>query len=337
MNGSLDYSPNSTPLIYNIFNFSSNSWSIGLSNTDGFVEKILLTGKKGLSFMRWFHDGHRFLYASIDYNERDTSFLKIYNILDNSDYKIWESNIDDIVDASISPDNGSIVLSLIRYNGNTHTWVLAIINSDGSDFRIIHSTADNWIMNPQFLSDNIIFFNLSTGGVHSISPAGDNLTRISGDTLGGIPGYAIDSKYQQIAYSAFTYGGGNKLFLTDFTGSDTRVIFDYEQDALPLVGSYTVTEPEFSPDGKKLVFSRNKNYITVLNLSDLHYQNYQVNFPSSVYNPSWTPDGNCILYALEDNLMKEIFILDLDSMRKPKLLEFENYDGPIFELSHVKQ
>ncbi len=274
--------------------------------------------------MKWFHDGYRFLYSAFEWDS-DTVYLKIYNLLDNSIERIWKSSTHYIHNASISPDSRSIVLTLANI-GEASPGILAIINSDGTGFKNIK---DIMAYGPIYASVNQIFFESEQKIIYSISPAGENLTRISADTIDAVGHYAIDRQRQQIAFTSWS--PGDKLYLTDFAGSETRLIFEVAQDSL--AQRYIVNDPEFSPDGKKITFARWSDFITVLNLSDLRYENYKVGEQRNVYNPSWTPAGNCIIYSLHEDQMAKIYRLSLDDMKIQKLIEFENYSDPIFELS----
>lgn len=65
----------------------------------------------------------------------------------------------------------------------------------------------------------------------------------------------------------------------------------------------------------------------------MHFENYTSSGIGLASNPSWTPNGQNIVYALNANQLKYIFKLSLENRREEKLAEFENYANPIFELS----
>ena len=326
LTGSLDLAQKPVFFIYYIYdNIGPNSLKMCLASTDQSKQKILFSEQGNCGFMKWFNDGYSFLYSTFEWDS-DTVYLKIYNLLDNSLETIWKSSTHYIHNASISPDNRSIVLTLANI-GVASPCILAIINSDGTGFRNIK---DLVAYRPIYASGNQIFFKSELSLIYSISPDGENLTRISADSIDAVGYYVIDRQRQQIAFTS--WGPGIKLYLTDYAGSETRLIFDSSQDSLSQLYE-AVDDPEFSPDGKKIAFTRLSDFITILNLADLHFNNYKVSERRNVYNPSWTPAGDYIIYCVHEEQMAKIYQLSLDDRKILKLIEFENFTDPIFELS----
>ncbi len=324
MTGSLDFSQKPVLLVYNSYNYDHpQTFTIVLSNTDNSINRNLVSEFGNCLSFTWFHNDQKFVYSFID-NQAKTSYVKVYDLISNSTATIWESKEYFAYAESISPNDRFISLSIGKIGGEL-TRELATINIDGSNLKII---SDFSTYDPKYGSDYQIFFT-SNKILYSISSDGNNLKRISPDTINAISDFDIDMKHQRITFS--TYNPANKLYLTDYDGLSTKIIFDINHDTL--TQHQVISEPKFSPEANRIVARRWSNYITVLNLSDLHFENYTSSGIGLASNPSWTPNGQNIVYALNANQLKYIFKLSLENRREEKLAEFENYANPIFELS----
>ncbi len=203
MTGVPDFSQKTELFCYWTFNQDEpDVFRIGMSSLNKSIDMIPYSEKGYCRSLEWFPGGTHFLYS---FNNYDSASLKICNFLDNSVNTVWKSKTNYINKTSISPDGRSIAIALGKLNDMApFPQGLAVINSDGSGLSVIHDAA---ISDPQYASADKIFF-LSEWILYSISPSGENLTRISPDSIDMVAQYAMDRNYQQVAYQ--TYGRPHK-------------------------------------------------------------------------------------------------------------------------------
>jgi Tol biopolymer transport system component len=195
------------------------------------------------------------------------------------------------------------MIAFVRYDGSdADIWVM---NSDGTDQRPVTHT-DGPLMSevqPAFYSNgrSLVFAQSNLPGgwtVFSIRLDGSGQQQLA--TRAKFP--TISPAGRQLAFTR--HPGGDRIRLKDLRSGEER--------QLP---SGTSQEPDFSPDGKRLVFvgqrpcgSEQHLRLSVLaiGLNDRHERTLlsTCHAPFISYGPVWSPRGNRVLFTRRDNPMK---------------------------------
>lgn len=195
------------------------------------------------------------------------------------------------------------LIAFVRYDGtDADIWVM---NSDGTEQRPVTHTDGPLLseLQPAFFPGgrSLVFAqsNLPTGWtVFSIRLDGSGLQQLA--TRAKFPAISPDGRWL-----AFTrHPGGDRIRLKDLRSGEER--------QLP---SGTSQEPDFSPDGKRLVFvgqrpcgTKGRLRLSVLTIG-LHDRHTRMMFstcraPFIPYGPVWSPRGNRVLFTRRDNPQK---------------------------------
>ena len=194
---------------------------------------------------------------------------------------------------SWSWDNKHIALVRQRLDGsNIPHWDIYLINADGSNGHWARPYASSWpLWEPAWSPDGsrivvsiefpdgkyLGLINLATGAVNAFVPA----------VKGTEPSY--DPTGQRIV---FVGSAGKTIEQINADGSGHKTRYS---------SSTYVRHPTFSPDGKKILFSRvvgtgNKTQIFMKNLTTGTTQRLTWSSASD-FSPSWSPDGTRIAFA----------------------------------------
>jgi TolB protein len=206
-------------------------------------------------------------FCPAEYHLRDIVVIDLLSDQKYPDNVLHELNYngDPVANPSFSPDGFKIV-ALKRSEGGWYYFgslvVLDIANNN------------QWIVNSD---DDPTLTNLY-GSTPAWSPAGDQIA------------YYLNSQYDSVSKSMKFE---RDLFLIDpDTGSKTRLTND----------DYNNTQPSWSPDGEKIVFSSDRDGeesmdIWVMDRNGSNLTKVVDCTPASCYSPSFSPDGEYIAFG----------------------------------------
>ncbi len=226
----------------------------------------------------------------------------------NKDHPVW------------SPDGSQIAYSAPGDPGNgLDIWVM---DSDGGNPQnISNHTGDEF--DPAWMPDgNLIVFTYHsrTDGSKKIyqlfwvKPDGSGRIRISEDFVESQATFSPDGKYLVFVISASSH---NYLFIrSDYDGFTTPEKFDVRA----IFGELgEVADPEFSPDGKQLVYTRmegSSSRIVLITFSEVHrkgardIQEFDVSTEKSDMSPAWSADMRWLAFtSTRDGGDFEVYIM----------------------------
>jgi TolB protein len=135
---------------------------------------------------------------------------------------------------------------------------------------------------------------------------GENVSRPSWDPDGVHLAYSLDRD------------GVTEVHVTRSDGTDDRVI---HSEKAP--GTYAVFSATFSPDGSQIVFDAGTDVgfdIFLMNADGSNVR--QITRTGTDYNPSWSPDGNLILFTRQEGTSSsDIFVMRADGSSARRLTE----------------
>ncbi len=132
------------------------------------------------------------------------------------------------------------------------------------------------------------------------------------DTMGTEVGLSWSPDGEHVAYYAAPQT--NDLRAVSFDIYTARVIDKQLVDIQQLTKrSGTNTNPQWSPDGRQLVFVSNRDGDDDLYLMDADGGNIRqlTNHPATDYDPRWLPDGSGILFTSDRSGNSDIYLLNL--------------------------
>jgi Tol biopolymer transport system component len=116
--------------------------------------------------------------------------------------------------------------------------------------------------------------------------------------------------------------GNQEIYTMNPDGSGlTRLTFEPEFDH----------SPAWSPDGTKILFSRNSNKIFVMNAdgSNQRQLDYSRSATESDFGHAWSPDSTKIVFVRTDaRNRRSIFVMNADGSDQRRLTEWRNYLSP---------
>ncbi len=239
----------------------------------------------------WSPDGNKISYISNPNSGPPNYYFDIYTM--NPD----GSNKTSLVSAQLnfsynspswSPDSTKLVFTRYVVNGNNLTAHIYSMNADGTN-QVALTSGISYNFEPVW------------------SPDGSKIVYYYSTDSGGVDIFMMDSN------------GNNKTNLTHFTDPTD------------------ITGLDWSPDSNKIAFSSivfdsNYNYISSeVYVMDNNGSNLtQVSTPTpAVFNhqPTWSPDGNRILYSTQDNNGNHLFTINPDGSNKtPASATTDSYD-----------
>jgi TolB protein len=238
-----------------------------------------------------------------------------------------------VASATAPGKNGRIAFR--RYFNDDHSWgAVFTINADGSGARqITHPPKGVVDDQPDWAPDGsrIAFSRCGKKlerpcAIYTVRPDGSGLTRLSKPCpgTGRIPpctddylaSFSPDGK--ELAFKQFSgnqkNGRGQNIVIADLSTGEQRV-------AVYGTTSYTQLDPQFSPDGKQLVFthvvepSESKRALFVANIDGTGGRRVTPWSLDAGDNADWSPDGNWILfrsYEEVDSKQSQIYLIHPD-------------------------
>ena len=243
-----------------------------------------------------------------------------------------------------APGNGRIAFR--RYFNDDQTWgAVFTINQDGTGERqVTHPRKGIVDDQPDWSPDGrMIAFRRcpkpdGACAVYTVRPDGSGLTRVSKPCppSGKIPpctddylaSFSPDSK--ELVFKQFSgpqkNGRGQNLVIADLSTGKQRV-------AVYGTRGYTQLDPQFSPDGKRLVFthvvepSERNRALFVANVNGSAARRVTPWNLHAGDNPDWSPDGNWILfrsYEDVDGKQSQIYVIHPDGAGLKQLTHFRS-------------
>lgn len=224
--------------------------------------------------------------------------------------------------ATYSGPNGRIALQ--SFDKGLQRLELYTMDAHGGHRRELTAFANADIESPDWSPDGsvIAFDSDFGGGVHlfTIKDDGTHLTQLtSGDGTEYTPAWSPDAS--QLALEHVDDSTPDGIFLLDPTsGALSRVT------ANPF-GQFD-TNPQYTPDGRMLVFARIKKFISDGALSALFTVNLDgsdlrrlTRWRMNANGPDWSPDGTRIIFNSADDRIQdaEIYVMHADGSRLHRL------------------
>lgn len=233
--------------------------------------------------------------------------------------------------------NGRIAFR--RYFTADHTWgAVFTVKPDGTDVRqVTHPPRGIIDEQPDWAPDGSLLafqrcFRASGAGcsVYTVRPDGSGLTRISLCPAGGAAVRCTDD-----TLPAFSPDGRSLVFGATSDTSSNVVVADlatHKQRAVvtaPL--RYTVDDPQFSPDGTRIVFEKMlredaPRALFVVDLTGSDARRLTAWRLNAGDNPDWSPDGSWILFRtheLHDGKQSQIDVVHPDGSGLRQLTHFK--------------
>jgi TolB protein len=202
-----------------------------------------------------------------------------------------------------SAKNGRIAFR--RYFDGAHTWgAIFTINPDGTGERQATHPPKGDIDSPPRWAPNaslIAFTRCPKNGtcaIYTVHPDGSQLKRLSPSCPGSkceddsIGSFLPDGRH--IVFSRYTgHGLGASIVVTDLRHRHARAV-------VPGTKRFAYTDPEFSPNGRRVVFVRGaSNKIVGIFVASSHGGSVHQITPTKLDAgdaPTWSPDGRWVLF-----------------------------------------
>jgi Tol biopolymer transport system component len=237
---------------------------------------------------------------------------------------------------SWSPDGKQLVFSaVLSAITNPQLWAM---NIDGSDQHLLLNDPSFADSDPNFSpgGQQIVFTRCGVPNcaIYRVQADGTTITAIThfnsnGDIIDLWPAYSPDGK--TIAFTSFNRNNGFlcAIYLVDADGSNFRILTPPR---------LTAFKPDWSPDGKEIVFSTNSNFSTILDeevwvidtdgrrpvrLTDnnKHWNGYFSGRHD--FSPSWSPQGDKIVFERDspDFNHSAIYVINRDGSGPKTVLQ----------------
>jgi hypothetical protein len=207
-------------------------------------------------------------------------------------------------------------LKKLRVDENDDSDIL-IKGEESSDFETFHIFSSKIDVNKEGVlalgsksgeNDALYFYDINNRKI---------ISKLYFDNLVGIvsPAWSPDGK--RVAFTGLSFGGYKDIYIFD---TETEELTQLTDD------SYDDNDPSWSPDGNFLVFSSDRTALGkkwsynlfLLNINDgnLSYLTYGKQKDAS---PVFSPDGSHIAFTSDRDLSLNIYLLELDGQKNPKM------------------
>jgi TolB protein len=227
--------------------------------------------------------------------------------------------------------NGRIAFR--RYFDSAHTWgAIFTINTDGTgEQQVTHPPKGNVDSPPRWAPNaSLIAFTRcpknGTCAIYTVRPDGSQLRRLSPPCPGSkceddsVGSFLPDGRH--VVFSRFTgHGFGASIIVTDLRHRHSRVV-------VPGTKRFAYTDPEFSPDGRRVVFVGAKSKIVGVFVATSHGGSVHQLSPTKLDAgdaPTWSPDGNWILFRshVDDGGASQIYLVHPNGTDLKQLTHFK--------------
>lgn len=247
---------------------------------------------------------------------------EIYVMDDNgtNQQRLTNNSVEDF-SPSISRDGSKIVFQ----SGSASTsFNIYVINIDGSGLTALTS-GSGFNVGPSFSPDGSkILFTASRGSagyqVYVMDANGSNQTSLTS----GADNYAGSFNHDgtKIVFSS-TRNGSSEIFVMDANGLNQTKLTDNNND------QFVDGEPEFSPDGSKIVFHAirgggNLEVFTMMANGDALTQLTDTLAPNQ--NPSFSPDGSKIIFDSNRDGDIELYVMNANGTNPSRLTTSPGFD-----------
>jgi Tol biopolymer transport system component len=235
--------------------------------------------------------------------------------------------------------NGRIAFR--RYFTFDRSWgAVFTVNPEGTDARqVTHPPKGIIDDQPDWAPDgSLLAFERCLGGqsrgsgcsVYTVNPDGSGVTRISLCPAGGAPPRCTDDSLpafspdgRSLVFGAAN-GASSKLVVIDLATHTQRVVVT----ATP---NYIVSDPQFSPDGTRIVFEKilrsdGPRALFTVDMSRAHVRRLTAWTLNAGDNPDWSPDGRWILFRtheLHDGKQSQVDVIHPDGSGLRQLTRFK--------------
>lgn len=198
---------------------------------------------------------------------------------------------------SVSPSGRKIAYT--HYDGRNYRLYIADLSSKKIFSPVIR---EGMFISPSFFSDDLVVLAWNSGSganIYLFDVVARSLSKITSGNADVSAKIMPDGKRIVVVSGR---GGLPQIYLKDLNGKDER---------LPLSGRYN-SSPDVSPDGKRIVFTKlegSRFNIYIYDLETKIEKPLVIDFGSSE-NPSWSRDGNFILFASNRDGDYDIYITD---------------------------
>jgi Tol biopolymer transport system component len=179
---------------------------------------------------------------------------------------------------------------------------LYLMDLDGKNREKIHA-AESFLLSIHWVSPDgaTVYF----GGI-----GGNRQIGIDGKNLGGMMFAGYDPRLspdgEKVVFTNLTYSFETCLYMMNPDGTDVTQLTEEKQGIRD-------EAPSWSPDRKKIVFTRN-NKLWLLDLDSKEEQELAIPFPElSCYYPRWSPDGKKIAFIGGNLIDQDIYVMDLQT------------------------
>jgi Tol biopolymer transport system component len=225
--------------------------------------------------------------------------------------------------AARSPDGAKI--AFYAYDDLT-TWSIYVMDADGSNRQRLTNREGVWDSAPVWSPDGtqIVFGREQddNGEIWVMNADGSNQKKLE-DVSGGGPRWSPDGT--QIIFASETIGD-SEIFVINADGSDQRQLTDNDAEDW---------WPSWSPDGTQIAFmsGSGSNYeIYVMNVegalqgTDGSNQQRLTNNHAENYRPSWSPDGEKIIFTSNQDGDFEIIVMNADGSNQQQITNNSEHD-----------
>lgn len=213
---------------------------------------------------------------------------------------------------------GSSGKILFDTNRDPENWgtEIYVTNEDGSQqTRLTNSPGFNTDAKWNSDGSKIVFASHRGGNtnIYTMSADGSNVHRLTDSLLGGsLPVFSPNNL--KIAYHSSDVISSNAgIYIMNADGSNRQ----------RLASAFGDSDPDFSPDGNKIVFTsvRTGNYEIYIMNSDGSNQLRLTNETSSDLMPAWNPDGDKIIFVSFRDSENAIYIMNSDGTNQTRIFD----------------
>jgi len=228
----------------------------------------------------------------------------------------------------ISPDGRKVVFVSDR-SGYADVFVAStldgavlakLVSGERSDeFEALHILRTGFSWSPDGSEICFVAKAGASDALHFIDAETGRLRKSARFELDGVftPSWSPDG--ERIAFVG-TSRGASDIYVTDPNGDGLRRLTD---------DYYDEREPEWSPDGRRIAFSSDRDSpkelgfrrsydLYVLDVETLDIERV-VKSPGMESSPTWSPDGNAIMYASDGDGSSDLYLADLVSGKSVRL------------------